>query len=724
MNYIEKKIVRRIAILLLVVNFSLSAQPITFNFEGVDINTFISQVSELTGKNFVVDPRVRGKITVISAKPLSGPEIYQVFLSVLEVHGFSAVPSGALIKIVPNSKAKQDTIPTGVQSSGNQMVTQVIQVKNVNAGQLTRILRPLMPQHAHLAAYNATNTLVITDRANNVKRLMKIINRIDRVSDAEVDIVTLQHASSAEVVRILNSLQRFSSKGKSARNKVRLAADQRTNSVLLSGEKSARIRMRAIITHMDTPLHSGGNTHVVYLRYVNAKKMAKILGGVSKSIDKNKKKGRLKRQKSSIDIQADESNNALVITAPPDIFRSLQNVIKKLDIRRAQVLVEAVIADMSADKAREFGIQWIVGGRAGGNNGTRGAVSTSNFSGASNGGIINLAQAAASGNIPSVGDGFNLLLGRFGANTPNFGALISALKSDTGANVLSTPSILTLDNKKAEIKVGQNVPFVTGQFSNTGGTNGSVNPFQTIQRQDVGIKLVVKPQINEGNTIMLEIDQEVSSISPSTTASDIVTNKRTIKTTVMVENGQMVVLGGLIDERLSQIKQRVPILGSIPLLGKLFRYNKVSKEKRNLMVFLRPTIVKDAATQRAITHGKYNFMRQQQINFRKQGIPLLPNNESPVLDKYQGLKLPKNVIDKLNALETVNPGAKFKSSTSKRNTQKAVPSNSEDSNYYEGDPTEEASKIDLNSVSKARKPAKPSSSKNTYFDSDPFPEEE
>jgi len=715
MKNILKTILLGISVTLLVTSISVRAQPITFNFEGVDINTFISQVSELTGKNFIVDPTVRGKITVISSKALSGPEVYQVFLSVLSVHGYSAVPSGTIIKIVPNTKAKQDTIPTGEESTGNQMVTRVIQVKNVSAGQLTRILRPLTPSYAHIAAYNATNTLVITDRANNVNRLMKIIRKIDKVSDSEVDIVALTHASASEVVRILKKLQRFSLKGKNLQRSVRLAADLRTNSVLLSGEKSARIKMRAIIADMDTSLNSGGNTHVIYLHYVNAKKMVKILSGVSKTIGKKNKRGRFKQKTMAINIQADEDNNALVITAPPDIFRSLQLIIKKLDIRRAQVLIEAIIVDISVDKARELGVQWILGGRKSGSK--QGAIATSNYSGASNGGIINLAQAAASGNIPSVGDGLNLLLGRFGVGKPNIGVLISALKSDTGANILSTPSILTLDNKKAEIKVGQNVPFVTGQFSNNGASNGSVNPFQTIQRQDIGIKLIVKPQINEGNTIMLEIDQEVSSISPSTTASDIVTNKRTIKTTVMVENGEMVVLGGLIDERLTQVKRKVPILGSIPLLGKLFQYNKTSKEKRNLMVFLRPVIIKDKATQRAITHGKYTFMRGQQLKLRKKGIPLLPDIDSPVLKKYQGMLNSSQSLDQLES--EVDAKLRRKKAAKAARNNKSRKSNYNNSNYYEGDPVDETKRANKKSISKNHPAKKAQNNSASYFENDP-----
>ncbi len=619
---------------LLVYSMAARSQPVTFNFENVDIRTVISTVSELTGKNFVVSDKVRGKVTVISSKPLSSKEIYQVFLSVLEVHGYSAVPSGTVIKIVRSSKAKQDTIPTSGDVTGNQMVTQVVHVKNVSALQLTPILRPLMPAHGHLGAYNATNTLIITDRADNVKRLIKIIRRIDRVGDSEVDIVPLQHASATEVVRILTFLNRSYYKGRNAKQKVRVAADIRTNSVLVSGERSSRIRMRAIISHMDTPLNSGGSTHVIYLKFVKAKDLVPILKGVSNSIRVKKTKGRTTTSTNSnlVNIQADARTNSIIVTAPPDTFRSLKQVINRLDIRRAQVLVEAIIAEVSADKARELGVQWFIGSRS------KGVGAATNFGGSSNGGIGNFASAVNNKKIPTLGDGLNLILGRLSGSRTSIGVLINALSADTKTNILSTPSIVTLDNQKAEIVVGQNVPFVTGSFTNNGSggnSNGSVNPFQTIKRQDVGITLRVTPQINHGNTIQLEIDQEVSSISPSANsgARDIITNKRSIKTTVIVENGQVIILGGLIDTRLVQLNQKVPILGSIPLLGRLFRYKKTTKEKRNLMVFLRPVILRTEAMRNSITNSKYQSIRSQQLMLRARGAYGLRRSETPLFNK-------------------------------------------------------------------------------------------
>ncbi len=637
--YFNKRIFNRAMLLisglaLMLGSLSAHSQPVTFNFENVDIRVVISTVSELTGKNFVVSNKVSGKVTVISSKPLSSKEIYQVFLSVLEVHGYSAVPSGTVIKIVRSIKAKRGAIPTSGDLSGNQMVTQVVHIKNVSALKLTPILRPLMHAHGHLSAYSPTNTLIITDRANIIKKLINIIKRIDKVGNSEVDIVPLRHASAAEVVRILNFLNRSYYKGRNAKQQVRVAADARTNSVLVSGEQSSRLRMRTIISHMDTPLHTGGNTHVIYLKFVKSKDLVPILKGISNTIRSKKTKGKVTSQSAKqVNIQADKRTNSIIVTAPPDTFRSLKQVIDRLDIRRAQVLVEAIIAEVSVDKARELGVQWFIG------NSKNGAGAATNFSGSSAGGIGNFANSVRNRQVPNLADGLNLVLGRLTGGGTSVAVLLNALRADTKTNILSTPSIVTLDNQKAEIVVGQNVPFVTGSFTNNGsgasGSNGSVNPFQTIRRQDVGITLRVTPQINHGNSIQLEIDQEVSSIRPSANsgATDIITNKRSIKTTVTVENGQVIILGGLIDTRLVQLNQKVPVLGSIPLLGRLFRYKKTTKEKRNLMVFLRPVILKSKHIRNAVTNSKYQSIRSQQLLLRARGAYGLLRSETPMLNK-------------------------------------------------------------------------------------------
>ncbi len=619
--------------LLCLPSWAMAQNDVTLNLKDADISTLISTVSKLTGKNFVIDPRVKGKVTVVSASPLSSDEIYPIFLSILEVHGFATVPVGDIIKVIPNSKAKQGSIPTTQASenvTGDQVITRILRVKNVTAAQLVPILRPLIPQQGHLAAYPSKNVLIITDRAQNVDRLAKIVSKIDRVSDSKIEIVTLNHASASEIVRILNGLSTGKGKANVA-TQVTFAADERTNSVLLSGESSARLRYRVLISHLDTPLESDGGTRVIYLHYAKAKDLVSVLTGVSKSLDDKKPKtGARAAAGSNINIQADESANALVITAPPDIFRSLQRVISQLDIRRAQVLVEAIIAEVTLDKSRELGVQWAIDGSPSG----KGAIGVINFGAAGGGGIAGVGATVAAGGIPSLGDGAAIGFGRFDSSTLNFAAIVNALSSDADSNILSTPSLMTLDNQEAEIVVGQNVPFVTGEFSNTGGTSSTVNPFRTIERQDVGLTLRVTPQINEGDAIKLDIEQEITSVIPSSTgASDLTTSKRSIKTAVMIEDGRTIVLGGLIDDTVSQTHQSVPLLGDIPVLGRLFSYDKTSKTKRNLMIFLRPVILRDAATSMRVTEGKYSMIRTEQLEQRQRGIYLMDESVIPLLPK-------------------------------------------------------------------------------------------
>lgn len=640
-NGFGRQLASLLALLLLLTVASLPvarAEQITLNLNNADIAALIKTVSEHTGKNFVIDPRVKGKVTVISAHPMEREEFYQVFLSILEVHGFSTVPSGNLIKIVPDVKAKQAGIPTisGLSEfPGDQVVTRIIQVKNVTAAQLVPILRPLIPQEGHLAAYPATNVLIISDRRQNVDRLLKIIGQIDQVSDSTIEVVTLQHASAAEVVRIINGLQEPAAKAGTTSN-VKLVADERTNSVLISGDPTSRLRAKVLIEHLDTPFDNAGNAQVIYLKYANAKDLVSVLTGVSESMDQSKQGGGKAVGKPilPINIQADEAANALIITAPPDQFRSLEAIIRKLDIRRAQVLVEAIIAEVSYDTTKKLGVQWIIDGTPDGT----GPVGLINLGTPA---ISDITSAAVAGTPISLGPGTFVGGGKFDSNSVNFAALIQALERDANSNILSTPNLMTLDNQEAEFVVGQNVPFVTGSYTSTGGTSSSVNPFQTVQREDVGLTLRVKPQINEGNAVKLEIEQEVSSIDDSASASDIITKKRNIKTVVMVEDGNTIVLGGLIEEQLRQTEEKVPILGDIPLFGALFRSNTTAKVKRNLMVFLRPVILRDAATNSQIASSKYNFFRAQQIDMKQQGVNLMSDEVTPVLPaRFNELPLP------------------------------------------------------------------------------------
>lgn len=605
-------------------------ETVTLNLKDADISSVISTVAEITGRNFIIDPRVKGKVTIVSTRPLAADEVYQVFLSVLNVHGFAAIPDKNVIKIVPEVTAKQNPIPNADDRQpgrGDQYVTRVIQVENVAAAQLVPILRPLLPQEAHLAAYPGSNVLIASSTAVNLERLIQLIRRIDLSGDSEIEFIKLQHASAEEVVRILSSLITDAAKAAQQPGETpKLGADLRTNSVLLSGDRGSRLRLRTLIAHLDTPMERSGNTQVIYLRYAKAKELAPVLTGIAGGMTKKVTGTATDKPGESLNIQADEAVNALVISAPPDIMGNLEQVIRRLDIRRAQVFVEAVIAEVTEDKARELGVQWAFDGSA-----KNSPVGIVNFSG-SGSGLTNLAATP-----PKVGDGLLAVVGDTASSGgTRIGALLRALSGDVNTNILSTPSLVTLDNEEAEIVVGQNVPFITGSYTSTGtGSSTPTNPFQTISRQDVGLSLKIKPQINEGDTVRMEIAQEVSSISSATTgAADIITNKRAIKTSVLVDSGQVLVLGGLIDDQQVQNDQKVPGLGDIPILGYLFSYKKTTLVKRNLMVFIHPTILRSERDSLAIVGDKYNYMRERQLAVRERGVNLMSNDSAPLLPEW------------------------------------------------------------------------------------------
>ncbi|NOX75132.1 MAG: type II secretion system secretin GspD [Gammaproteobacteria bacterium] len=620
-------------------------------FKGADINAVISAVAEATGKNFIVDPRVKGKVTLISNRPMGKGELYKVFLSILEVHGFSAIPGPGATKIVPDADAKNSAMPFASKKHpghGDEAVTRVIQIEHVTAAQLVPILRPLVPPQGHLAAYPQSNVLIVSDRAANIARLVKIIKRIDQPSSGEIEFVTLEHAGAADLVRVLTNLQQQASKGNPKANKPMLVADERTNSILIGGERAQRLQMRAIIAHLDTPTEVSGDTHVVYLRYAKAKDMVPVLTGVGDTKKQKGKGGKGSRRTASppFDIQADESTNALVITASPTVYRSLEAVIRKLDVRRAQVLVEAVIAEVSSDRAAELGMQWLFDG-SGGNNpvgainfGGNGTSISSIAAAAGRGGASGGAAATA---VAGLGTGVTLGLGRFNSDTFNFAGLIRALEGNGSTNVLSTPNLVTMDNEEAEIFVGQELSIPTGSFSNTGASSSTVNPFTTFQRKQIGIRLKVKPQINEGDAILLEIEQSIDGISAgSAGAGNIVTSERSIKTTVLVDDGKTLVLGGLIKDDLVETEQKVPWLGDIPFIGALFRYRSVQKVKTNLMVFLRPTILRSGADNIRMTRSKYNFIRGKQRELQANGVNLFSDESHPILPpREEFLQLPK-----------------------------------------------------------------------------------
>lgn len=619
-------------------------QPtITPNYKEAELSTIVEAVSEITGKNFIIDPRVRANVTMLSATPMTPDAFYEAFLAILQVHGFVAVPAGRVIKIIPDANARQvpaNDLPDSVSASSDEIVTQVIAVKNVSSAQLVPILRPLIPQYGHLAAYPASNMLIISDRANNVNRIVRIIRRIDQGGDEDPDIIPLQHASAAEVVRVINSLFPPGAQAEGGTG-VKLVADERTNSVIVGGEKSNRLRLKTLVTHLDTPLESGGDTQVRYLRYADAEKIAAklkeqlvatiaVTGGAPPAGGGAPSGGGGGQNDKGIIIWAEPDTNALVVTAPPKVMRSLMQVVDKLDIRRAQVDVEAIIVDVSTTKAAELGVNWLVDG-SDDSFAVGGFISPIGTSGTT---IVDIIRAVDDPTtLTSIPTGITVGGGRVREGGTSFAAILKALRSDSDTNIIATPHIITMDNQEAQIKDAREVPFITGQFTNTGtGGGGEVNPFQTIQRQEVGTILKVTPQISDAKTIMLKIEQESSDIADDNAgAVDVVTVKRTISTTVLVEDGAILVLGGLIRDRYTGGEQRVPILGKIPLLGALFRVRSSNKQKQNLMVFIKPKILRDGVQTAILTNQKYDYIDGQLNNMFKGKVPMIPFEKPPKL---------------------------------------------------------------------------------------------
>ena len=655
-----------------------SQTGVTLNLKDADIRSFIETVAEATGRNFVVDPRVKAKVTVVSARPMSREEVYQVFLSVLQVHGYAAVQVGEIIKILPDVNAKQGPVITGggsTNATGDELVTRVVPIKNVPAAQMVPILRPLVPQQGHLAAYPNSNVLVVSDRAANIQRLISIINRIDRPDSQEIEVVPLQHASAAEVVRIINSLNRQDSQGQ-VPGGTTLAADERSNSILLSGDNASRLRIRGIIAHLDTPLQGGGNSQVVFLKYAEASELAPILLGVAQFEAQEGQQGSAAVSQSGsneVDIQADETNNALIITAAPAKFESLKRIIRQLDVRRAQVLVEAIIAEVSNTLSKDLGAEfaYIPTERSSGTTPAFGTLIDSSIN-------VQNALGEASDALSAVTSGAFLGAAKL-SGKDRFAAILRAIETDNASNILSTPQLVTLDNEEAEIVVAENVPFITGQFTNTGsGTDSAVNPFQTIERQDVGITLRITPQINEGDSIKLDVEQESSEVLEQGIdgASDLVTQTRSIRTSVLAKDQQTIVMGGLTQDTFTDNVSKVPLLGDIPLLGHLFKSTGTTKDKRNLMLFIHPVIIRDDATSGYTTNSKYSYLRAKQLESKitergliKGGAILLPdldelvtqipgstsvNTKSPVsVDQLlqQSPSVETTVIDESNQVE-------------------------------------------------------------------------
>lgn len=618
------------------------AVSITPNFKDADITQIVQAVAAATGKSFILDPRVRAQVTMYSSAPMSPPAFYQAFLSILEVYGFIAVPSGNnIVKIVPDADARQMPsvdLPAHVSSSSDEIVTQVIAVKNVSAAELVPILRPMIPQYGHLAAYPPSNILIISDRASNVHRMMDIIERVDQIGNQDVDVMPLQNASSSDVVRTVNSLYQGQGTIQEGRA-LRVVADDRSNSILISGDPAQRLRLRALVAELDTPLQSGGNTQVVYLHYADAAKLAPKLkeqmaelaemgGGGGGGAVKNPQ---AEAEKNAL-VWADKENNALVLTAPPKLMRTVLDIVQKLDRRRPEVLVQAIIAEVNVNKTDDLGINWAAFSQnnklpAGGFSSPVGGTSIVDLIGAATGGSSALANASSLLTGTTIGVGTIATGGG-----ESFAAMIRALRSNADTNIVSTPSAVTMDNQQATLKVVDEVPFVTGQYtSGSQVSNGTVTPFQTVQQQEVGTILKVTPTISaEGNAVMLKLSVENSSVlatSLSAASANPTTAKRSIATNVLIENGGIVVLGGLISNEQDRTHDSVPFLGGIPVLGLLFKSRNDSQTRDNLMIFIKPTILLDQSQSAIQTGQSYDYMMGQERSIPPEEFPRLLRGE-------------------------------------------------------------------------------------------------
>ena len=645
------------AITLFLIPPALAQDNVSLSFVNADIPSVVKTIGGHTGKTFIIDPRVTGTMNIISQAPVSKEIAYQILLSALRVHGYAAIEDRGVVRIVPEADAKTSgtVIDRGTQISGDRIVTQVFTLQNESASQLAQVLRPLVAPNNFIGAYPGSNVLVIADYASNVNRIAKIIASIDVPASAELQLIKLQYASAVDVANLLKGLMPETTTNPATPGspaKLSLGVEPRTNSLIVRAETPQLVaRIKSLIAGLDIPTAAGGNIHVVYLRNAEAVKVADTLRGLlsgsatsSASVvtttaitatgtTPNTSTGAAPSAVSST-IQAYASTNSLVIVAPDHVYNSLRTVIEKLDARRAQVYVEALVVEVSASVASEFGIQWqdlsgIKPERSGAQ-----VIGGTNFGGAGS----NIIGAA--GNISGVNAGLNIGIVRGTVNIPgvgtvlNLGALARALEADQKGNVLSTPNILTLDNEEGKITVGQNVPFLTGSFTQT--STGANNPFQTVERKDIGLTLKVTPQVAEGGAVKLKAFLEVSSVVPTSSAVksvDLITNKRSIENTVLVDDGQIVVIGGLISDDTKNNESKVPILGDIPFIGNLFKTQNKSRDKTNLMVFLRPYVLRDGNAAKQLTGERYEYIRNEQG-------AVLRDNESSLLPPTGGAQLP------------------------------------------------------------------------------------
>lgn len=622
-------------------------QPQTWtpNFNNTDIMEVIRAVQDATDKTIVVDPRVKGQITVMTNQPVDENTYYEIFLRALDVNGFTAVERiDGVVTIVPTNQVRSESLPfASAQTGVNNYVTEVIQLHNVAAAQVLPAIRPLVSTgNAQMTAYPPSNVLILVDTSANIERIRQLVERIDQAATPETELVELEYAEAEEMVRMLREIVRDDAGGQGATStQLQMVADSRINAVLVTGEQRQRERIKNLIQRLDMPQPQTGNARVIYLEYASAANVAERLTNVVQNMAKLNPDAQGAQQAAEAAIEADEDTNSLIITADIETVNSLEGIIQRLDIQRAQVLVEAIIVEITDDIGKNLGIQWLFrhedGGfasnfKAGNNPQVIGQVAESALETDDEDALTGLAAALAGAAGQTLG------IGRL-TDSNDLLAIIDMLQATTGTNILSTPNLLTTDNTPARITVGENVPFVTGSFAGVGenGAGGAQNPFQTINRENVGTTLEVTPHVNKGDKVALDILQEISSISQRAGAVDLITNERQIETRVTVANGETVVLGGLIRDNVIQNETRVPLLGSIPILGHLFRSSSSSIQKTNLLVFIRPTILRSDEALRGATALKYNFIRDQQIDQRSLNRLLTKEQELPLLPEWESI---------------------------------------------------------------------------------------
>jgi general secretion pathway protein D len=601
------------------------------NMKDADIRAFVTQVADITGYSFVIDPRVQGKVTVLSSAPMNKDEIYDLFLAVLGVHGFTAIPGEEVIKVVQQVDAKQsaESLDRFAITPSEQLITRVIQIDNANALELVPILRPLVAKYGHLAAVAAANALIVSDHYANIQRIEQIIKELDNPSKYEVEVIQLNEAWVGDMVSLLQELapdELARNGAESAARKYSVTADERSNRLILKGDQSFRDKMRGLIRQLDQPSASGGTTKILRLKNADAKSLADLLQGVMGELVRETAGGN--RPGGQFAVFADEGLNALVIRGEPSLMQEAEQIVMALDIRRAQVMIEAAIVEISENMGEQLGVQLAAGDESSGGFPVLGTNLAS-------GGMLGLNQVIGAvlgdGAVPPLAGGITVGAGERNRNGVTWGLLIQALSTSSAANLLSTPSIITLDNQESEIIVGQNVPFRTGQAAVSG--EGLTNPFTTIERRDVGLTLKVTPTISADGLVRLVVEQTTENVTPTTLAgaSDLITNKREIKTTVLADDGETIVLGGLMKDDYEVQKSKVPLLGDIPYLGRLFSSESESRVKRNLLVFLRPTIMLGKVDAAAVTDNKYQSLREVDLHIReKLGLP--DNGEDRSID--------------------------------------------------------------------------------------------